>query len=128
MTTGSKLSGPYFLMNLQSETILDCDWKCKEIIGAKLHGRPSQQWQFAPSGEGYTIHNLLTTKQYLTVREKVHDKGKVMASSFPVEWAVSRTQNDEEDCIRIGWAGTDSVVNLADGGSATEGTKVGRSA
>ncbi|PCH34833.1 carbohydrate-binding module family 13 protein [Wolfiporia cocos MD-104 SS10] len=116
--------GTYVLLNARGGTALDLSGADQRtLIGFPAHMGQNQQWEFLPSGRGYTIrsacHSLCGL--YLSV-EQVCDDAQVIASPFPASWNV---QLDEKDgSMRISWPNTDFVIDLADGGSATPGTKV----
>lgn len=119
------IPGTYVLLNARSGTALDLSGADqRSLIGFPAHMRQNQQWEFIPSGSGYTIRSACSSScgLYLSV-ESVRDNAPIIASPFPSCWDV---QFDEKhgSALRIHWPNTDFVLDLADWGSATPGTKV----
>ncbi|KAH9920600.1 uncharacterized protein B0H18DRAFT_880925 [Fomitopsis serialis] len=119
------LPGTHVLLNARSGTALDlCGADQRNLIGFPVNMGPNQQWEFIPSGRGYMIRSACPSScgLYLTV-EELRDNAPIVASSYPASWNVEFDEG-AENAIRISWPNTDFVMDLADWGNATPGTKV----
>ncbi|KAH9840164.1 uncharacterized protein C8Q71DRAFT_746087 [Rhodofomes roseus] len=119
------LPGTHVLLNARSGTALDlCGADQRNLIGFPVNMGPNQQWEFIPSGKGYMIRSACPSScgLYLTV-EELREGAPIVASSYPVSWNVDFAEK-VEDAIRISWPNTNFVIDLADWGNATPGTKV----
>jgi len=117
--------GTHVLLNARSGTALDLSGADQRtLIGFPAHMGQNQQWEFIPSGRGYTIRSACPSScgLYLSV-ESLCDNAPIVASPFPVSWNV-RFDEKEDGAMRIYWPNTDFVIDLADWGSPTPGTKV----
>ena len=89
--------GIYILFNARSKTAADLSGHDrKTVIAYEPHGNLNQQWEFAPSGNGYTIRCLDYPSGhaiYLTVEGKAKENAVVVAtaSGRRTEWNVEQT-------------------------------------
>ncbi|OSX62764.1 carbohydrate-binding module family 13 protein [Postia placenta MAD-698-R-SB12] len=84
------IPGTYVLLNARSGTALDLSGADqRSLIGFPAHMGQNQQWEFIPSGSGYTIRSACASscELYLSV-ESVRDNAPIIASPFPSCWDV----------------------------------------
>lgn len=111
------------MLNARSKTAADLSAnEYKTVIGYRPHGGVNQQWEFAPSGDGYTIrclHSSGGNAIYMTVEGNAKENAVVVATASGryTEWRVEQTNEG----LRILWP--NSNLALADGITAL-GTQV----
>ena len=113
--------GTYVLLNARGGTAMDLHGgDDTNVIGYPMHGNQNQQWEFIPSGHGYVIRCVRSSKAghalYLTVEGGVRDNAPVVASAYPVAWNVEQT----EDGIRCAGLGIAMAEIEADALACTE--------
>ncbi len=135
--------GTYVLLNARGGTAMDLHGGDNtNVIGYPMHGAQNQQWEFIPSGHGYVIRSVRSSKAghalYLTVEGGVRNNAPVVASAYPVTWSVEQTEEGIRWVLlkpglpyrrlthlhRISWPNSNFVFDLADWGDSTPGTKV----
>ncbi|KZT01972.1 carbohydrate-binding module family 13 protein [Laetiporus sulphureus 93-53] len=114
----------YVLLDARNGTALDLSGgDQKTLICLPAHMGPNQQWEFIPSGKGYTIRSACASSRglYLTL-EDIYDNAPIVASPFPASWNVQI--DEKEETLRISWPNTEYVMDLIDWGNAEPGAKV----
>ena len=83
------------LLNARSKTAADLSGHdSKTLIGYQPHGAVNQQWEFLPSGNGYTIRCLHAPGGhaiYMTVEGGAKENSVVVAAERRTEWNVEQT-------------------------------------
>ncbi|KAI0759239.1 hypothetical protein BD413DRAFT_617970 [Trametes elegans] len=116
--------GTYVLLNKKDGTALDLSGGNKTIEGHDFHGENNQQWKFTNTGHGWAIESMRRRNDgkplYLSIRGKLNERVHVVPSVHPLSWYVWEV----DGALRIGWPGTDYVVELGGWGDEKPGTHV----
>ncbi|KAF8063232.1 hypothetical protein FPV67DRAFT_233952 [Lyophyllum atratum] len=117
--------GVYQIFNFVSGTTIDLSGTDrKSISGFIPHEGPNQKWEFSPLGKGYSIRSLYTG-DYITVEDEIYDGVSIVASPYPLSWALE-ADDFEQGIWRIAWPNTTRlfVFDLADQGNSKPGTPI----